>query len=529
MIHRKKNILWMVIAFVLYALEAAFSSTKVYYSAKILDWAQQGSFRNMMIALGISLGALAILFLIDYLNTKTRLAFVTEEELGTKRAIMHSVLHRPISSLRSKDDAYYFNLLTTDIDTYRQDYLGNILLLFSWICYGISSSYMLFILNPWLLLTGVLLAAIPILTNNLFTKISKNAKNNFSEASERYAGALQEIIKGFELVQVDGSEEHIEKRFDFFSKLKRSAQNRYAFVQSMSSEAFYTFAALNMLIGVGVGGYLVIRGQLSAIMMLAAESYFATLSNAFANLTAYVVEIRATKDVRSKLQNESQCADSVRSDQPLAPVVEYENVDFSFGDRKILEKFNETFAPGKAYAIIGESGCGKSTLFKLLLRYYDSYTGTIKLGGRDIRQIPEQELYSMIGYVDQSAFLFNASLYENITMFSGAPAQDSPEYQSLLNELQLQELAKQVGAQPLGDFGEKISGGERQRINIARALRSRKPIMVFDEPTTGLDPENANIINTFILHHVDATRIVITHDRREEYLQNFDHVIQFPV
>lgn len=214
----------------------------------------------------------------------------------------------------------------------------NILLLFSWICYGISSSYMLFILNPWLLLTGVLLAAIPILTNNLFTKISKNAKNNFSEASERYAGALQEIIKGFELVQMDGSEEHIEKRFDFFSKLKRSAQNRYAFVQSMSSEAFYTFAALNMLIGVGVGGYLVIRGQLSAIMMLAAESYFATLSNAFANLTAYVVEIRAAKDVRSKLQNESQCADSIKSDQPFAPVVEYENVDFSFGDRKILEK-----------------------------------------------------------------------------------------------------------------------------------------------------------------------------------------------
>lgn len=526
--HRKKSILWMLIAFVLYLLEAVFSSAKVYYSAKILDWAQQGRMQNMVIALGISIGTCAILFVIEYLNTKTRLSFVTEEELCTKHEIMHSVLHRPISRLRLKDDAYYFNLLTTDIDTYRQDYLLNILMLFSWICYGISSSYMLFVLNPWLLLTGILLAAVPILTNNLFTKISKKAKNNFSAASEQHSGVLQEIIKAFELIHVDGSEINIEKRFDYFSKLKRSAQNRYSFVQSMSSQAFYTFAALTTLVGVGVGGYLVIRGGLSAVMILAAQSYFATLSNAVSNLTAYVVEIRATKDVRRKLNNESKCADYVETNQAIVPVVEYENVDFSFGTRKILEKFNYTFHPGGTYAIIGESGCGKSTFLKLLLRYYDSYTGTIRLGNQDIRQIPQQQLYSMIGFVDQSAFLFNASLYDNITMFSGEPAQDSIEYQSLLKELQLQELAKQVGNQPLGDLGERISGGERQRINIARALRLRKPIMVFDEPTTGLDPENANIINTFILKHVDATRIVITHDRRDEYLSEFDHVIKLP-
>lgn len=131
----------------------------------------------------------------------------------------------------------------------------------------------------------------------------------------------------------------------------------------------------------------------------------------------------------------------------------------------------------------------------------------------------------MQAYCRRSYYLFNASLYDNITMFSGYPERDSAEYHQLLADLNLEELANQVGDQPLGDLGENLSGGERQRINIARALRMKKPIMVFDEPTTGLDPENTKLINELIFTHTEAMRIVITHDRREDYLARFDYVI----
>lgn len=508
-----------------YFLESGASAIKVYYSASILEMAQAGDFQKMIVSLGVALIACIGLFVIEFLNCKARLAYISETELFTKRSIMNSILKRPINKFRLKDDAYYFNLLTSDIDTYRTDFLSNKLLIVSWVSYTISSSVMLYKLNPWLLVTGIILAAIPICTNGLFTNISKKAKNNVSETSEQHAGVLQEIIKGYETIRMDNSSPHIEKRFDIFFVAKRKAMNHYSFVQSMDMQAFYTFASLTTLIGVGVGGYLVIDGKLSAVMMLAAQSYFATLSNAISNITAYVVEMRATKDIRAKIKRESKTVSKTGTQPLVEGDISYENVGFSFEGHKLFSNFSFTFHPGKAYAIIGESGCGKSTLIKMLLKYYDRYSGAIKVSGKDIKSISEDELYQHIGVVDQTAYLFNASLYDNITLFSGYPKENSAEYQQLLAKFKLQKLAEQVGNQKLGDFGEKISGGERQRINIARAMRTKKPIMIFDEPTTGLDPENSKVINQIILNQTDIMRIVITHDRSEEYLSQFDAVI----
>lgn len=522
---RYKQELFFLLACLLYFLESSVSAAKVYHSAMILEAAQYGELRKMVLSLVIAVSAYAGLLVIEFLNCKARLAYVSEVEIQTKRSIIHSMLHRPIPRFRLKDDAYYFNLLTSDVDTYRTDYLMNKLLIFSWVSYGVSSSVMLYNLNPWLLLTGLILAAFPILINNFFTSISRKAKNQHSEASEKYAGVLQEMIKGYEVIRMDNSLPHAEKRFDLFSVAKRKAANHYAFVQNMSMQAFYTFAGLTTLIGVGVGGYLVINGKLSAVMMLAAQSYFATLSNAVSNITAYIVEIRATKDIRDKIKNESDTVNNAEMEPLSLGSITYENVSFSFDQRKVIDGFHYTFQPGKAYAIIGESGCGKSTLIKMLLKYYDDYSGSILLGEKDIKSVPEDVVYQSINVVDQSAYLFNASLYDNITMFSGYPKADSPEYRQLLAALNLEKMASQVGDQKLGDFGEKISGGERQRINLARAMRMKKPIMIFDEPTTGLDPENTNIINSFIFNQTDTMRIVITHDRSEAYLSQFDGVI----
>ncbi len=522
---RYRHEVLLLITCLLYVLDAVVSSIKVYYSAVILQEAQNGNLTKMVLSLVIAAGSVMALLVIEYLNNKARLAYISKIEIQTKKSILHSILHRAVPKFRAKDDAYYFNLLTSDIDTYRGDYLMKKLLIVSWVSNGVSSAFMLCKLNPWLFLTGIVLALIPVLTNDLFTSVSRKAKNRHSEASEQYAGVLQETISGYEVIRTSNSEASAEKRFDLFSVAKRKAASRYAFVQNMSMQAFYTFAALNVLLGVGVGGYLVICGKLNAVMMIAAQSYFATLSNAFSNIIAYVVEIRATKDIREKIKNESNTADETESTGLAPGDITYQNVCFSFDQRKLIDGFSYTFQQGKAYAIIGESGCGKSTLTKLLLKYYGDYSGKILIGDQDIRSIPEDVLYQNICVVDQSAYLFNASLYENITMFSGCPAADSPEYRQLLASLNLEKLAEQVGDQKLGDFGEKISGGERQRINIARAVRMKKPIMILDEPTTGLDPENTSIIHGFIFSKTDTMRIVITHDRSEAFLSKFDGVI----
>ena len=199
------------------------------------------------------------------------------------------------------------------------------------------------------------------------------------------------------------------------------------------------------------------------------------------------------------------------------------------GRKEELNTLEKEFRRDGSFVVIyGRRRIGKTTLIKLLLKYYDNYTGEIYFGNQDIKNATEREILAQISVVNQSAFLFNASLYENITMFGQTPAQDSAAYQALLEELNLTDLAKRVGEKPLGDFGDHISGGERQRICIARAMQKHASVMVFDEPTTGLDPENVKLIQEFIFRQKHITRIVITHDWSKEYLDRFDEVIRVP-
>lgn len=317
-------------------------------------------------------------------------------------------------------------------------------------------------------------------------------------------------------------------RYEQAGAARQRAWSRDFFAGEMSFELLMHVAGVAGVVCALVGGYLAIKGFMSIGMIFAALNYFSAISNGFSNMTNYIVSIRSTRKVTEKLQKQRSmpCMESSGLPMQPEPAVEYSDITFAFEERKLYDGFTHSFAPGGCYAIVGESGSGKSTLLKLLLKYFDEYQGTIRLAGQDVRQLSEKEIYGIVGVVNQSPYLFNASLYENITLFGGDPGRDSEEYRRLLEELNLTALAQRVGEKPLGDFGDNISGGERQRINIARALRRHPKILFLDEPTTGLDPENVTMINEFIFSRRDMTRIVITHNWSQEYLSRFDEVIQ---
>lgn len=193
--------------------------------------------------------------------------------------------------------------------------------------------------------------------------------------------------------------------------------------------------------------------------------------------------------------------------------VSFENVRFGYEDKEVLHGVNLELKQGTTTAIVGESGSGKSTLAKLLIHYYDLDSGSIKIGGQDITDMSLEALNDQVSYVAQEQFLFNTTLYENILI--GNPKASREQVLDAARRAQCNEFLKRLpeGIETkAGDGGKQLSGGERQRISLARAILKDAPIIVLDEATAFMDPENEEKLNAAIDEIIkEKTVLVIAH------------------
>ena len=209
------------------------------------------------------------------------------------------------------------------------------------------------------------------------------------------------------------------------------------------------------------------------------------------------------------------------ADKPGAPplavsggTVRFENVDFSYdGVRPILEDVSFEVPAGKKVAVVGTSGSGKSTLARLLFRFYDVSRGRITIDGQDIREVTQASVRAAIGVVPQDTVLFNDTIYYNIAY--GRPEAVRGEVE---NAARVAHIAEFIARLPdgwettVGERGLKLSGGEKQRVSIARTLLKQPPILVFDEATSALDSRTEKAIQAELSEIArNHTTLVIAH------------------
>jgi ATP-binding cassette subfamily B protein len=226
-------------------------------------------------------------------------------------------------------------------------------------------------------------------------------------------------------------------------------------------------------------------------------------------------------------------------DRPTAPPlllahgeVRFDRVDFAYqADRQILRQVDFTIHPGEKVAVVGHSGAGKSTLARLLYRFYDVTGGRILIDGQDIRDVTQQSLRQAIGIVPQDTVLFNDTIYFNLLY--GRPDASRAEVEQAAAMAHIHQFIESLpqGYDTLvGERGLKLSGGEKQRIAIARAILKRPRILVFDEATSSLDSKTEQAIletlgevarehTTLVIAHrlstvVDADRILVMEQGR---------------
>jgi ATP-binding cassette subfamily B protein len=198
----------------------------------------------------------------------------------------------------------------------------------------------------------------------------------------------------------------------------------------------------------------------------------------------------------------------------LGPEVRFENVSFSYQpDRQILRAISFVIAPGTTVAVVGSSGAGKSTLARLLYRFYDVSEGQITIDGQDLRQVTQASLRAAIGIVPQDTVLFNDSIAYNIAY--GRPGATQVQIETAARSAQLHDFIARLPQgydTPVGERGLKLSGGEKQRVAIARMLLKDPPILVLDEATSALDSSNEQAIQQALREAAARrTTLVIAH------------------
>ncbi|PKV50491.1 ATP-binding cassette, subfamily B, MsbA [Aquimarina sp. MAR_2010_214] len=202
-----------------------------------------------------------------------------------------------------------------------------------------------------------------------------------------------------------------------------------------------------------------------------------------------------------------------------------ENISFKYEDEYVLNDFSLKVPKGSSVALVGQSGSGKSTIANLVTRFYDVNKGSIKIDGVDIKDLTKHSLRDLMGLVTQDSILFNESIKNNLLV--GDPTASEEEIIKALKVANAWEFVKDLPAgieTNIGDSGNKISGGQKQRLSIARAVLKNPPIMILDEATSALDTESERLVQSALENMMkNRTSIVIAH--RLSTIQNSDLIV----
>ncbi|ETN92414.1 Lipid A export ATP-binding/permease protein MsbA [Gammaproteobacteria bacterium MOLA455] len=290
------------------------------------------------------------------------------------------------------------------------------------------------------------------------------------------------------------------------------------------------------LLSLNAGQALIITAAMTAMMWLAALRVVegAMTIGDFVLINAFMMQLfmplnflgfvyREIKGSMANIENMFALMDlsSKVQDTPSAPQlnvtqghIRFDQVCFDYQpNRQILKNISFEIQPGEKVAIVGASGAGKSTLVKLLFRFYDPTQGSISIDGQDIRSVSQHSLRGAIGIVPQDTVLFNSSIFDNIRY--GKPEASDEDVHNTIRMAHLEAFVKQLpdGVETLvGERGLKLSGGEKQRVAIARTILKRPPILLFDEATSSLDSNSERSILVALEEIAEGhTSLVIAH------------------
>ena len=344
-------------------------------------------------------------------------------------------------------------------------------------------------------LIGLSVAPILFVFVFLYSRRIKEASRTVKRKESDLMSGVAEVFNAIQVVQAFAREDYEDRRFTFESRENVRAGLQARSVKAKLSPLVDVIVAIGTCMVLGYGVTLVRAGELSTGVLIVFLMYLKKSYKPIKDLSKIANTLSKTavsyERIQEVLGTESAIADmpGARIAPPFKGTIEFDRVTFGYEkDAHVLKEVSLRVEAGQVAAIVGPSGVGKSTIASLVPRFFDPISGAVKIDGADVRTLTLKSLRDQISFVLQDSLLFSGTVWENIAYGKPtAPPEDTIRAAQLANAHEFILNLPQGYATLVGERGSTLSGGQRRRIAIARAIVRDTPILILDEPTTGLD------------------------------------------
>ena len=457
-----------------------------------------------------------------YLVNKSSYNFAKSFMIDYRKSIIDSYVLNE-GEMLSSDFLNTVNQTTTKLkDMFVMPFLKNI----RYAILFIGASIYLLYINKIIFLIIVVCSVLPLIIPQIFNKKNQKLRMDSIGENEQFIAKSKEITDGFETIKSFGIEDKI---INLFEKLNKTNQKKL-FIANRFNVFHMAFSIFISMLGIVsalvTATYLsskglITAGEIGAIIQL--SNYIVdpvtTIPANVISIKSVEMEMKRIDKMIAKKNTNSKEREKFKLDNQIS----IKNLSFKYGDNEVLKGISLDLEKGKKYAIVGESGSGKSTLANILLRRLDYENGSVKFDDTELKRIDEDDFYSNISLVSQNVFLFNDTLKNNVCLYNDYSQSDFERSieKSKLNSV-IEDLEEKENT-VLGEYGTSLSGGEKQRVSISRALIKNSSFVIMDEATSSLDIKTARAIENTLLS-LNQTVLVITHRIDESILKKYDKI-----
>lgn len=485
---------------------------------------------------GIAFVVVYILLDLSYYCVKTKA--VTDARHSLKSDVFSALMRRSVADFDAGNSAEYMNELSNNLNQFENVYWNNSIRLMEGLMSFLGAAAICIALQPALLVLMVLLALLSMGVTRLSTSPLEKSMENYAKSAENYTTEIRDDFAGFRLIRSYGILSLILQKHDKKNRSMEDANRRNAYCRMFCASAGNFVGLLSTVLVMAAAAWFSLKGRFSAGMVIAFGHLIGNIISPIVSMPSIIANFRASRPLSKRFQGllgdtevysreKKYSWEETRYPDRFREKITLDKVSFGYREgQEVLHELSFCFQAGKHYAVVGRSGCGKSTLLSLLLGYYPDYSGSISYDGVELRELPRECLGNIVAYVSQDTFLFQDTILNNITLFD--EKYTLPEVESAVEQAGLAELVASLPeglSTTAGENGRNFSGGERQRLSLARALLRKNRVLLLDEFTANLDRETARKIEERIMRPDDCLTITVTHRLEPDMRPRYDGIL----